>query len=57
MNRSGGQIMKTRTEIRQAILENAEKMADALARGKDLEIRTSKSGISVAEITKKVTVR
>lgn len=46
--------MKNADELRLAIIEKAEQMALALARGKDLEIRKSASGISVAEVTKKV---
>ena len=40
--------------IRTAIIEKAGQMAMALAKGKDLEIRKSASGITVAEVTKKV---
>lgn len=41
-------------KIRDSIIEKAEQMARALAHGKDLEIRKSASGVSVAEVTKKL---
>lgn len=44
-------------EIKLAIIENAETMAKSLAKGKDLEVRTSKNGISVSEHDKKVIIR
>lgn len=37
-----------------AITENAEKIANALMKGKDVEIRKSVNGVSVAEISKRV---
>jgi len=40
--------------IKAAIIEKAGQMAIALAKGKDLEIRKSAVGITVAEVTKKV---
>lgn len=48
----------TNTEkIKLAIIENAETMAKSLSKGKDLEIRKSQNGVSVAEVDKKVVVR
>lgn len=44
-------------ELKMAIIEHAEIMAKSLAKGKDLEVRTSKNGISVSENDKKVIVR
>lgn len=49
--------MTNTDKIKMAIIENAETMAKALSRGKDLEIRKSSSGVSVAEVDKKVVVR
>lgn len=40
--------------LKAAIISKAEQMAMALAKGKDLEVRKSAQGISVAEVTKKV---
>ena len=40
--------------IKAAIIDKAGQMALALAKGKDLEIRKSAAGITVAEVTKKV---
>lgn len=44
-------------KIKLAIIENAEIMAKALTKGKDLEIRKFANGVSVAEVDKKVIVR
>lgn len=49
--------MTNTDKIKLAIIENAETMAKSLSRGKDLEIRKSSSGVSVAEVDKKVVVR
>lgn len=46
--------METEREIERKIIENAGQMARILVKGKDCEIRKSASGVSVAEITKKV---
>lgn len=47
-------MTQTEEKIKQSIIERAEQMAKALAHGKDLEVRKSVSGVSVAEITKKI---
>lgn len=47
-------MTQTEERIKQSIIERAEQMARALAHGKDLELRKSASGVSVAEITKKI---
>lgn len=44
-------------EIKLAIIENAETMAKSLAKGKDLEVRKSQNGVSIAEVQKKVVSR
>lgn len=49
--------MTNTDKIKIAIIENAEIMAKALSKGKDLEIRKSANGVSVAEVDKKVVVR
>ena len=41
----------------ESIKDNAEKIADILYRGKDVEIRKSRTGISIAEVSKKVVTR
>lgn len=46
--------MTNTDKIKMAIIENAEIMAKALTKGKDLEIRKSANGVSVAEISKTV---
>lgn len=46
--------MTNTDKIKIAIMENAEAMAKSLSKGKDLEIRKSASGVSVAEISKTV---
>lgn len=44
-------------ELTEQIKQNAEKIAEILSKGYDCEIRKSKNGISVAEISKRVVVR
>ena len=44
----------TQQEIEQRIAERAAEIADIILHGKDCEIRKSKDGISIAEISKKV---
>ena len=44
-------------EIKLKIIEQAETIAKAIYKGKDVELRKSASGISVAEISKKVVSR
>ena len=53
--RSG--VMANEKQIRQSLNENIEIMAKSLAKGKDLEIRKSVNGVTVAEVDKKVVVR
>lgn len=43
--------------LSEQIKQNAEKIAEILSKGKDVEIRKSKDGVSVAEVSKKVVVR
>jgi hypothetical protein len=47
----------TQREIEMKITDNAALIASLLKNGKDCEIRKSKDGISVAEVTKKVVVK
>lgn len=49
--------MANEKQIRQSLNENIEIMAKSLARGKDLEIRKSQNGVTVAEVDKKVIAR
>ena len=44
-------------EIKLKIIEQAETIAKAICRGKDVELRKSASGVSVAEISKRVVAR
>ncbi len=44
-------------EIKLKIIEQAETIAKAISRGKDVELRKSASGISVCEVSKKVVSR
>ena len=41
-------------EIRQKVIERADIIAEVISKGKDVEIRKSKDGISIAAVTKKV---
>jgi hypothetical protein len=44
----------TEKELKDKIIDKAEIIANGLHKGKDIEVRKSASGISVAEISKKV---
>ena len=44
-------------DIKLKIIEKAEIIAKALCKGKDVELRKSASGVSVAEVSKKVVAR
>ena len=44
-------------EIKLKIIEQAETIAKAICRGKDVELRKSANGVSVAEISKRVVAR
>lgn len=44
-------------ELRLKVVEQAEAIAKAISRGKDVELRKSASGISVCEVSKKVVAR
>lgn len=49
--------MATEREIERKIIENAGQMARILVKGKDCELRKSASGVSIAEVSKKVVAR
>lgn len=44
-------------KIETDIISKAEEIAKAIAKGRDVELRKSASGVSVAEVTKKVIAR
>lgn len=44
-------------EIQKKIVEQSGMIAKAICKGKDVELRKSASGVSVAEISKKVVAR
>lgn len=44
-------------ELKLKVVEHAEQIAAALSKGKDVELRKSANGVSVAEVTKKVVSR
>ena len=44
-------------DLKISVINNAGAITKALTRGKDVEIRKSASGISVAEISKKVVAK
>jgi len=52
-----GMTKFTEREMKLKIEECAEQIAESLCKGKDIEIRKSTNGISVAEISKKVVRR
>lgn len=43
--------------LKLSVINNADAIAKALTRGRDVEIRKSASGISVAEISKRVVAK
>lgn len=47
----------SKQDLKLKVIEQADKISDILAKGKDVELRKSASGISVAEVSKKVVVR
>lgn len=44
-------------ELKLLIIDNADKIAEILHKGKDVELRKSARGFSVAEVTKKVIMK
>lgn len=52
-----GMIDLSEREIKLKIIEQADTIAKAISRGKDVELRKSASGISVCEVSKKVVAR
>lgn len=44
-------------DLKLSVINNADTIAKALTRGRDVEIRKSASGISVAEISKRVVAK
>lgn len=44
-------------ELKLKIIEQAETIAKSIAKGKDVELRKSANGVSVAEISKRVVSR
>lgn len=53
----GVRLVMNQRELKLKIVEQADNIAKILTKGKDCEIRKSASGISVAEISKKVVAR
>ena len=47
----------TEKQLQLAIVEKSKDMAKILLRGRDVEVRKSTSGVSIAEISKKVVCR
>ena len=52
-----GMIDLSEREIKLKIIEQAETIAKAICKGKDVELRKSASGVSVCEVSKKVVSR
>jgi hypothetical protein len=44
-------------EIVKKVIEQADTIAKAICKGKDVEIRKSASGVSVAEVSKRVVAK
>ena len=44
-------------DLKLSVINNADAIVKALTRGRDVEIRKSASGISVAEISKRVVAK
>lgn len=49
-----GEKMQDIDVLKASLIEKAGQMAIALAKGKDLEVRRTRTGVTVAEVTKKV---
>lgn len=49
--------MSEQIKIRDKIIEQAETIAKSITKGKDVELRKSANGVSVAEVSKRVVVR
>lgn len=47
----------TEREYKLKVIDVAEKIAKALAKGRDVEVRRSANGVSVAEVKKEVIVK
>lgn len=52
-----GMINLSEKDLKLKIIEQAETIAKAISRGKDVELRKSASGISVCEVSKRVLAR
>ena len=52
-----GMVEMSEREIKLKIIEQAETIANAISRGKHVELRKSASGISVCEVSTKVVAR
>ena len=52
-----GMVDLSEREIKLKIIEQAETIAKAICRGKDVELRKSANGVSVCEVSKKVVAR
>lgn len=44
-------------ELKRKVIEHADQIAAALSKGRDVELRKSANGVSVAEVTKRVISR
>lgn len=44
-------------ELKLKVIEQAENIAKAISKGRDVEIRKSTSGISIAEVQKKIVAK
>lgn len=49
--------MSEQIKIRDKIIEQAETIAKSITKGKDVELRKSANGVSIAEISKRVVSR
>lgn len=47
----------TEQQIKLKIIEKSKDIAKIIAKGRDVEIRKSASGVSIAEVSKKVVAR
>ena len=47
-------LKMTKDQIAGKIIENAQRMADQIKRGKDIEIKTCSTGIKIQAVDKKV---
>lgn len=50
----GLQVSKDKTELKNSVIQKAEKIAEVLSKNNDCELRTSPNGVAVIKVKKEV---